>query len=220
MKALKRFANLVFVLCVLASAQQVQALSTSLYAQNEHNWWGSKDYTGPATTGTGTLSAHIDYAVYDSEGLDSQNAFVNSVKSVMPNMAKYLYAYQIFNQSEDNVSILSFAIFNLGQTTMNLSSQDISAMEADTASVGPDLDTSGLKENGTRVVWNFEGHLILKNEHSWFLLLSSDAAPVKGNYEIKSTAGSDFPSPSIPEPATIALLFSGAMMIAGRRKRK
>jgi len=223
MKALKRFANLVFVLCVLASAPQVQAtvMPVSTYATEQNNWQGSKYYNETLANDGGTISCRVDYAVYDTSGPKSmaENIFINSIASVMPDMSQYLYVYQVFNNlSDSEASIAYFAIFNLGHTQLDVASQDIGAKDDSVG--GNEPSSSGPEDNGTRVVWNFAGALLLEDgDHSWFLVLSSENGPVKGGYEVKSSS-SDEPVPNIPEPTTIALLSSGALIIAGRRKRK
>ena len=219
MKALKWSINLVLLLFVLASAQQVQAapLPVSSYATAQNNWQGSKFYN--QTVAGGTLSGRIDYAVYDSQSLQNsaETAFVNSVESVMPNMARYLFTYQLSNNLSDSEAPLAyFEIFNLQETVLNVSSQNIGAKDDSAGGIEP--TSSGLEQGGTRVVWNFAGQLLLEGNHSWYLVLSSDSGPVEGGYAVGSS-DSDIPAP-IPEPGTIALLSSGALMIAGRRKRK
>jgi hypothetical protein len=223
MKALKRFTNLVLALCVLASAQKVQAtvLPVSTYATAQNNWQGSKYYSGAANDGS-TINCRMDFAVYDTAGQTStaENNFFNSVSSVMPDMSRYLYVYQVFNNLADSdASVAYFAIFNLSHTQLNVISQNIGA--ADDGAGGIEPSSSELKDNGTKAVWNFAGSLLLQDDHSWFLVLSSDSGPVTGGFEIKSSdADPGVPDGPIPEPATIALLSSGALMIAGRRKCK
>jgi hypothetical protein len=217
MKALKGLINLVLVLCILTFAQQAYALPISSYAENVGNWQGSSFHND------GTIHTRIDYAVYDTSGTMSgaESTFVSSIESVMPDMAQYLYVYQVFNDLSGSESpIAYFAVFNLDETVLDVSSQNIG--EKDDGAGGIEPSYHGLDDEGTRVVWEFteQGKVLLKDYHSWYLVLSSAGAPVKGDYEVKSST-SDRPSPPpIPEPATIALLSSGALIIAGRRKRK
>ncbi len=227
MKALKRLANLVLVLCVLTFAQQAYALTVSTYATAQNNWQGSRYYS--ETTNDGTISCRVDYAVYDTLGSKStaENTFINSIKSVMPDMSQYLYVYQVFNnlaasgsRPASDASINYFAVFRDPETELNISSQNIGEKDDGAGGIGP--SDSDLDNDGTRVVWDFTGGLLLESKHSWYLVLTSDGGPVKGGYEVRSP-DSDMGVPDdepIPEPATIALLSSGVLMIAGRRKRK
>jgi hypothetical protein len=221
MKALGRFANFVLALCVLASAPQVQAtvMPVSTYATAQNNWQGSKYYNETLANDGGTIRCRVDFAVYDTSGPKStaETNFINSIALVMPDMSRYLYVYQVFNNlSDSEASIVYFAIFNLGHTQLDAASQNIGAQNDNAG--GNEPSSSGLEDEGARVVWNFAGLSLLEGgDHSWFLVLTSDSGPVKGDYEVRSSQ-SDLPV--IPEPATIALLSSGALIIAGRRKRK
>jgi hypothetical protein len=223
MKALKRFANLVFVLCVLASAPQVQAtvMPVSTYATAQDNWQGSKTRSEIANDGS-TFLCRVEYAVYDTslvlQNSQAEKDFFESVESSMSNMERFLYVYQVFNLTDtDSLDspVAYFAVFNLDETELNISTQNIGSENDDAGGIGP--SGSGLSDDETKVVWNFAGGALIESAHSWFLVLTSDSGPVKGDYKIGSSQ-SDFPT--IPEPATIALLFSGAMMIAGWKKRK
>ena len=221
MKSLKRFANFVLTFCVLASAQQAYALPVSSFATAQSNWQGSKYYS--ETTNDGKLSCKMDYAVYDTAGPKNaaENTFINSIGSVMPNMARYLYVYQVFNdQADSEASIAYLAIFSLQHSEMDVVSENISAKDDSAGGVAPSGTPPGgyIADGGTKVVWNFAGSLLVEGDHSWYLVLSSASGPTAGDYEA-GTYDSDFPSP-IPEPTIFALLSTGAMMIAGRRKRQ
>lgn len=216
---MKALVNLVLLLLVLGSAQTVRSapLPVSSYATAQNNWQGSKFYNQTVTGGT--LSGRVDYAVYDSQSLQNaaETAFVNGIESVMPGMSQYLYVYQVFNNLTDSeASLAYFEIFNLQQTELNIASQNIGAKDDSAGGIAP--TESGLEAGGTKVVWNFAGQLLLAGDHSWYLVLSSDTGPVKGDYKVGSS-DSDIPAP-IPEPATIALLSMGGLFLARRKIRK
>ena len=210
------------MLLLLVIAQQAQALPTSSYATKVNNWQGSKYRS--ETTNDGTISCRVDYAVYDTLApmSNAESLFVSPIMSLIPDK-EYLYVYQVFNDltnsegTPSEMPIASFAIFNLDKTALNVASQDLNAKDDGTGGIGP--SDKGLAEGDTKAVWTFagSGHLLIKDKHSWLLVLGSDSPPVKGDYEIKSKA-SDFPSS--PEPATIALLSAGSLFLARLRKRK
>ncbi len=219
---LKRALILFLVLLTTAIAQQAHAspLPVSSYATAQQNWQGSRLYSGTTNSGY-TVSCRVDYAVYDTLGSHNtaEGTFLNSIDSVMPDMEQYLYVYQIFNDLTDSeASLVSFAIFNLDETELNVSGEDIGA--ADDGEGGIEPTDSSLADNNTRIVWNFAGQLILQDEHSWFLLVSSSGAPVKGNFDIEASESDPGMPPIIPEPAAIALFSATALIIAGKRKRK
>jgi len=217
MKTLKGFASIVCALCVLTCAQMVYALPASTYADLQNNWQGSKSKS--LTNDGTTINYHVDYAVYDTslvvQNSQAEKNFFESIEAVL-DLKRFLYVYQVFNdQSNNNASINYFAVFGKPEGPLNISNQNIGAKNDGAGGIEP--SGSGIDNGGTRVVWNFTEGLLIEGKHSWYLILTSESGPVKGDFEAR-TSQSDFPV--IPEPATFALLSSGALIIAGRRKRK
>ncbi len=222
MKALKGFANLVFVLCILASAQQVQAtvMPVSTYATAQDNWQGQKFRTEAANDGS-TFYYRVDYAVYDTSLANNSQAeedFFDLIEPSLSNPERFLYVYEVFNLTDtDSLDspMAYFAVFDIHETALNIPTDNIGSKNDDAGGIEP--TGSGLSDDETRVVWNFAGGALIESKHSWFLVLTSDGGPNQGDFEVGSSE-SDFPI--IPEPATIALISSGAVLIVGRRKRK
>jgi hypothetical protein len=64
--------------------------------------------------------------------------------------------------------------------------------------------------------WAFALGDLTPGVHSWFLVFSSNSAPVKGNFDV--TLKADIP---VPEPGTIALLgVASGCILANRRKKR
>jgi hypothetical protein len=77
----------------------------------------------------------------------------------------------------------------------------------------------GFEESDTKAVWSFSNGQLIKSERSWFLLLYSDHDYKTGSYQVKATFNDDVPTPTTPEPATVALLAAGSLLSL-RRKRQ
>jgi hypothetical protein len=208
MKALKGFANFVLILFILVFAQQVQAAWELPHSVHYEGSTNNLNMSG----GT-TITGHVDFAVYDT------SIQTPSFPSAVPGAGRYIYAYQIFNEDPQN-SIGNFAVFGLGKQSLDVDSDSITA-EQDAPPVGAQPSNKSFTTSNIKAVWNFGTTLIAKGNHSWFLMFRSDKDWVAGTYEVKENAdNSDFPVPSIPEPATIALLSFGSLMLVKRRRGK
>jgi len=156
------------------------------------------------------LRGRIDFAVYDTEGGNEFEADYGVIGT-----GRYVYAYQIFNAPEDFSSpVATFAVLGVALGTVD----GIGAQEDPEEGVEP--YTSSYDEDESRVVWQFaDGLYVYESENSWFLVFSSDQSWVPGSYYIAAPEGeSDFPAPGVPEPATIALLGLGSVLMFGRRR--
>jgi len=187
------------------------------------------------TDGTSYMQGRIDFAVYDTT---AGNEWATVTGYDNPGSGQYVYAYQIFNDYEgySEVPIESFSIFGL----------DGAEISVDAGSVGTEEDPMGGQDafdtslSDTTVTWNFSygavDYTIGIDEHSFFLIFSSDHSWVKGDYSLEAydpdvpapgtggttgsgVTGSSMP-PDIPEPLTVALLGFGGLVALVKRKRK
>jgi len=154
----------------------------------------------------------IDFAVYDTLG---GNEIAGIEGFEVPGDGQYIYAYQIFQHIDEGYDeVAYFAILNLDSSAV-----DESLMQSTTAL--DDNDDDGIapypliSENQGIWVWGGDIGYISTAQHSWFLVFSSDSAPVAGSYEVH--APGDIPVP-IPEPITVALLGFGALTLFRKRK--
>ena len=197
-----------------ASATLAQMLPTSSYADGA---WQGEDFYDEDLGGGGFLRGRVDFAVYDTLG---GNEFIEAGFEA-PGEGQYIYAYQIFNDYEaaSDKAVLSFAVFGIDGAPLDVVEDSISSSEDPQLGIEPSNEY--FSTDRLKVVWEFGGKegfsFIDKGDHSWFLVFSSDAPPVVGDYEIRAPG---FPAFSEnPEPATIALLgIGGALMFTKRRK--
>lgn len=216
-----------FSLLVLAAlfVQNASAaiLPFSTFGDRE-GWQGSRSYEIDLV-GDRVLSGDVAFTVYDTTNLvlPGETALV----AVWDKPGQYIYAYQVWNDQDLiddevlNEAVLSFAVFNEDEvTSMNVDLENIGAIE-DTPSSGVEPTGVDLTVGNLEVIWEFRGEgvneaILLADGHSWFLMFSSDFAPVVGNFRIEGPEEGDFP---VPEPCTLALLgLGGALMFTKRRK--
>jgi hypothetical protein len=180
-------------------------------------------------SGTVKLRGRIDFAVYDTETYE--NEFIGEDGFTKPGNGRYIYAYQIFNDyarhSEGAISY--FAALGIDMNMVDIAS--ISSQEDPESGVKPSPADPDISETGEYftdtpatledAVWEFgtnERDWINAglDEHSWFLVFSSDKDWVAGSYEIRGPQQGQFP---IPEPATLILLGIGGAMLLKRRNK-
>jgi hypothetical protein len=179
------------------------------------DWAGKSSYY--VNLGGGQiLHGHIEFAVYDTQA--------SSVGFAAPGGRQYLYAYQIFNTG----TYATAALNHFGLTGINpeaiASGNDIGT--AQNPSDGIDATQSYFNLTKTKAVFEFDGGVLIAGENSFFLLIGSDYAPVVGGYVVVQNPNDDIVIPGdgtddgnpIPEPATLAILVSGALL--GLRKRQ
>lgn len=208
--------TLAFILGLLAQNASAE-LATSSYAEAVGNWQGSA-YYDEYLGGEDYLRGRVDFAVYDTQNLiySAEKAFINSID--MPEMDRFLYTYQIFNDYDDisDEAVSYFAIFNPQQTVLNVDANNIGSKDDGAGGIEPTSES--LKDDGTRVEWDFAGGLIYNDGHSWYLLFSAGGAPTAGDYEVRAPQSDEIPAP-IPEPATVALLGIGGVALIRRKRR-
>ena len=155
------------------------------------------------------FNLRIDFAVYDTLG-GNELATIEGFEA--PGDGQYIYAYQIFQHIDEGYKEVSyFSILNLDGSAVNTALiQCTTALDDNNEGIAPD---PLMCENQGIWVWSGDTGYISTAQHSWFLVFSSDSAPVAGSYEVQ--APSDIP---IPEPTTIALLGIGGLAFLRKRK--
>jgi hypothetical protein len=160
------------------------------------------------------LFGRIDFAVYDTSVEENNHEYLD-IGITKPGDGQYIYAYQIFNDySFSAESVAYFALLGINGDSIDIDS--ITSQEDPESGIEP--GGAYLNEDDFKIVWEFDGDAgyIIAGEHSWFLIFSSDNDWVAGSYEIKGP--DDVPVP-VPEPATVALLGIGSMLILLKRRR-
>lgn len=178
-------------------------------------WQGSTFYN--QTWGAKLLRGRIDFAVYDTDNLFLTGERMFASQLDLP--GRYVYAYQIFNDlGASDEAVIYLAVFKPnGMAPLDLDEDSIGSQDDGYGGIQPSGEY--FSDDKLRVIWEFKEGAIFKDEHSWFLVLSSNSAPIVGNYEIKGPA--DFPIPEeIPEPAMIALISLGGALVMCRGRRK
>ena len=207
------FLCLVFV-TALVFAQNASAgmLPVSSYADGQ--WQGSRFYDVDVTGG-GHLYGRIDFAVYDTEAYP--NEFIGSDGYTAPGDGQYIYAYQVSNDLADSdEAVAFFSVFAIDHSPLGIEQGSIGSAE-DTPDSGVSQTGQYLNESN-EVVWLFANGILARGEHSWFLMFSSDNAPVVGDYSIEAEGG-QMGSPT-PEPTTLALLGLGSAIFFTRKSKK
>jgi hypothetical protein len=170
-------------------------------------------------TADGILSGRVEFAVYDTQG---GNEF-EQAGFTMPGTGQYTYAYQIFNDGDDTATALEyFSILGIGEGAIYDIATDIGTVDDNSSGINSSVYYFGVHDANTgpdKAVWEFEADKNLaKDAHSFFLFISSNYDYSKGIYLVTKSTSPDVPLPN-PEPATIALLGVGGMLMLLRRRR-
>jgi len=170
------------------------------YLPESSLWQGARNYD------KNNVSAYVEYAVYDTESGNYHNALDGLIDGfINPGSGRYIYAYQAFNLGSDLPPIATFELLG-GNPSL-----------AD--GIGSQNDGhNGLipSNDGESFFWLFKNGIFVVDKHSAFMVFSSNAGPVAGDFKLTTEYG-DEPPVNAPEPATAALLAVGAYM--GLRKR-
>jgi len=186
-------------LLLLVAFEAAQATYMPIYLPASSFWQGARTYTFDEVT------ARVEYAVYDTALSSFSNIFDHQEDHfVKPGSGRYIYAYQITPQS-GTLSISSFKVLGSAAAASGIGTR------AD--GIGGILPTN----NGKSFVWNFEDGTLIVTKHSAFMVFSSNYGPVRGSVEF--TAGEDKGNdpPTVPEPATMCLLSTGAIALLRRK---
>ncbi len=199
------------LMAVPAGAALSMAL-TELPDGYESQWAGKSSFAVNLGGGKYTYG-RLEFAVYDT-------LTASDLGMAVPGDRRYLYAYQLFN-TDGNAAMTYFALTGIHSGAIESNDQ------IGTAS-GPDggIDAeSYFDASKTKAIFTFEDGLLVVGEKSTFLLLGSDAKPKVGGYEIVPSSddnvwvpGDNTQESSIPEPATVALLLTGAALSLRKRQ--
>lgn len=194
-----------FIVLLLLQAT-VQA---SYYLPESSLWQGARFYNQDG------VNAYVEYAVYDTASEDYHSMLDGLIDGFAnPGSGQYIYAYQILNLGTDLPPIMAFELLG-GNPSL---ATGIGSMDDGNGGIIPTND-------GTSFIWQFENGIFVANEHSAFLVFSSDSAPVAGGFSL-STLGEygdeppvdGLPGGNVPEPATAGLLAAGVWMLIKRKK--
>ena len=190
----------------------VQSASATLLPISSYEdgyWQGSRDFP----VDDSYLRGRIYFAVYDTVACAGEFIDVGTESQFE---GRYIYAYQIFNYPASEEAVQYFAVFNLEEKPMDVYEDSIDSVE-DAPDGGVAATWKHFAESNVKAVWGFGAEILVADEHSWFLVFSSDRSPVPGDYEISAERG-EFPA-AIPEPSMVALLGIGGAMLFARRRR-
>jgi hypothetical protein len=184
-------------------------------------WQGSTVFNGSNLSATHTLTAVVDFAVYQPGNFSLSAALGNPVD--VSGGAEYIYAYEVFRLGNDAaVNALSISLFP-GAVPNNsvFVGHDATTPEGGIAPVASNFVPGGLDPK-TNVRWNFVP-AIGGTDHSDILYFASPFGPqllistVGGTFV---TAGSALlPSP-VPEPSTCVLVAVGTVSFLVVRRRQ
>lgn len=219
---MKKLGTLLLLLVfTLVMSQSALAFFSALPETSEElsNWYGYRDYTGNG------FDCSVYFSVYD-RGTGGTSEFEDA-GYVAPEDGQFVYVYQVVNFGGD---IGEFAVFALGEDIDmdGISEDNISAERDPYQAEGDDVTgnptNSEWVDESKEVKWTFTGDSAIgANEHSWFLIFTSDFGPIKGDFTVAERPASqgDLPTSGseVPEPATAIILSSG-LYIVRRLRRK
>ena len=216
MRVIRKFG---FLIVFIAAALFAQAASAAMVYLPDSSYTRDGIWQGTSHRNQDGYNVWVDYAAYDTQmqGLSAaETAFFNKLD--LP--GQYIYAYEVFCTQGDYEELANFSVYSVSGNPMDVIADSIGSSE--------DPDHGGVKsinehfaDSNKKGVWEFESGSLIAGKYSWFLVFSSDASPVKGDYEVKQREG-DFPTPSdeIPEPGTLILFgISAVLMRLGKRKK-
>ena len=213
-EVMKVMKNTSLILCVVVITgvltQNALALPYSTYGYN-NGWEGYKSYNEDGVKMT------LVFNVYDT--VANPTEFTWNGGTAKPSDDRYIYAYQIINDSTSQ----DISLFNLLDKSKNPLSQQLmhsscSQMDS-TLSVAPSPKVC--TEQG---IWEWSAAttgLLSAGKNSWYLIFSSDNAPTRGSFKVEAASGSDpvVPDP-VPEPCTLTLFGIASALYAAKRGRK
>jgi len=213
MKMIRKFGLLSLLLVAILFAHNASAtlyLPDSSYAGGA--WQGFRYYDEDLGDGD-YLRGRIDFAVYDTDTYPDE--FVGNGGFEAPGEGRYIYAYQILNDyPASDEAVGYFSVFAIDGAPLDVDEDSIGSQQDPGGGVEPTNEY--FTSSNLKAVWEFDNGVIYKGDHSWFLVFSSNAAPVAGDYEIRA-AGEG--TPGVPEPGTLTLLGLGATAAFIRRRK-
>jgi hypothetical protein len=199
------------ILTLPAAIPAAQAALT--YLPESSYYYGQTTYSKDLGNGQ-ILSGRIEFAVYDTE------ANPGEFDGTAPGSGRYIYAYQIFNNSgSSNPSVTQFVIKGIGEGAIPSDNPNDNIGTDDDGASGVDASLAFFNLDLTEGNWAFETVNIGAGAHSVFLLVRSDASPKVGTYDFVQSEDDDVIVPGddddgnpIPEPTTLLLLSLGGLL--------
>ena len=225
MRVISKICLIALVIVMALPVQKTLALPDSTFAEAEGNWQGTKFYRNDENT----LYARVDFTVYDTANTGAEADFVTSIVDELSLTGQYIYAYQVWNSgTQSTESIESFGLTNLDGTDITQSLDDSTSYD-DQSGYGVEPNSVVADEALWEFDWQGDGELA-PDKRSWFLLYSSDFAPIAGDFKIRtfeSDDNVDIPldpdsvsdPETVPEPVTLILMGLGSTIVLKRRRR-
>jgi len=184
-------------------------------------------WNGESTYSDNGFHAVVQYSVYDTDGGNElvEAGYVTPEDGI--GNGRYIYAYQVFNANSDTTKDIGYLKL-FGAAGRTLTGGEMSGL------IGSHKDPTNATEQGKKpssgefddtekkISWKFlsdsaggDFGVIGQGRHSYFLIFSSNSAPVWGNYEIKPPQE----GVPVPEPAMIVLFGTGGLILF-RKPRK
>jgi hypothetical protein len=186
----------------------------------------SSHYQGLSYFDSAGVTGQVDFAVYDTLGPHGNEW--TGAGFAPPGAGRYIYAYQIFNDTGSADAIEFFSIMGIDDhppTPIPHHLTDLATMGAQdpwedypliAEGVAPtDTDFSIDETNAT---WKFAGGILVAGEYSWFLIFSSAYDWVEGRYEMTTAGG--LPISGNPEPGSVVLFGIGGVLTFIRTRKK
>ena len=183
----------------------------------------SSHYQGRSYFNEGDVSGYVDFAVYDTLGIYGDEWAGAGFDA--PGDGRYVYAYQIFNDTSSAEAIEFFRIMGIDDPPTPHLLDGIYTMSTQnpweyypviTDGVAPTNPFPNTNIGETQATWEFAGGILVAGEYSWFLIFSSDKDWVQGKYQMQTEGG--FPITGNPEPCTLALLGLGSTILLAKRR--
>ncbi len=204
MKVMKN--SLICILLIIAAfMQNASALPGNAYVDdNGKTWEGYKTYT------QNSFNVVLEWAVYKM----ASNPWAATVD--FPDEDKFVYAYQLFNNSGKDVGSLGIRdkegnpiLETLMHATQSLAAGDGIMSDPNPSSVQGEWK------------WKAGTGFVTAGKYSAYLLFSSLYAPVSGSFVVRSSEESDpgEPDRTTPEPGSLALLTMASAMFAAKRAK-
>jgi hypothetical protein len=218
-KMTKRILIISLIVSAGILAQNASAsLPFSTYGQ-ANGWQGYAVYNEQG------FNVVVRYAVYDNLANAGEFNWDNTTVQ-MPPTDRYIYAYQVFNvgaTTDKDIGYLSILDIHKNPIAQSL----MHGTKSQTDGAGGKATVPVVSAAGDQGTWTWAPDAYVKpGDHSWYLVFSSDRAPVNGKFEVGITPpDSNLPHPgdgdnSVPEPTSIALLSLATGLFAAFRKKK
>jgi hypothetical protein len=207
---MKKIKLLSLLLVAVLFAQSADAALTYLPYSSHYQGRSYFDY---ADTG---VKGRVEFAVYDTWTYG--NEWSDATGFDAPGDGRYIYAYQIFNDT-DSALIEGFTIWANDYHVLDIIGMGEQDPQEGDYIFGLDFvepTDAGTSDGGIQAWWEFEGGLFVAGKDSWFLIFSSNNNWTAGSYWIGPI--SDVPPVPNPEPCTLALLGLGSVILFAKRK--